>query len=220
MLQARRVGRRRERRFSEADLLTFLGQPVALAPGAERAASPTTVIVGGDAIPLRSHLAPIYSSDAGGLRLTVPFLADGLRARQPCFLTANGAVLERYTRAMRDEHAIDLAETARSGRLIVLPGSGASVAEATANWERLFGKALERGPTVLRVVGEMSCERHVFASFAEMMRFEETYDVMAKRFPAVTLCQYDAREFDGEIMLRALKAHPDMFDQHLGAYLN
>jgi len=43
---------------------------------------------------------------------------------------------------------------------------------------------------------------------------------MAKRFPAVTLCQYDAREFDGEIMLRVLKSHPDMFEQHLGAFLN
>jgi hypothetical protein len=45
-------------------------------------------------------------------------------------------------------------------------------------------------------------------------------DVMAKRFPTVLLCQYDAREFDGEIILRALKAHPDMFEQHLGGFLN
>jgi hypothetical protein len=36
----------------------------------------------------------------------------------------------------------------------------------------------------------------------------------------VSLCQYDAREFNGEITLRALKAHPDMFLQHLGGFLN
>jgi len=96
----------------------------------------------------------------------------------------------------------------------------ATVTEAIANWERLFAKALAGGPTVLRVVGEMACERSMFTSDADMMIYEEAYEFMAKRFPAVTLCQYDAREFDGEIMLRVLKSHPDMFEQHLGAFLN
>jgi hypothetical protein len=53
-----------------------------------------------------------------------------------------------------------------------------------------------------------------------MLDFEEALDVMIRRFPAVVLCQYDAREFDGEIMLRVLKAHPDMFELHLGGFLN
>ena len=81
-------------------------------------------------------------------------------------------------------------------------------------------KALAGGPTVLRVVGEMACVRSMFASDPEMMDYEEAYEVMARRFPVVTLCQYDAREFDGEVMLRALKAHPDMFVQHMGGFLN
>jgi hypothetical protein len=53
-----------------------------------------------------------------------------------------------------------------------------------------------------------------------MMAYEEAYELMAKRFPVVTLCQYDAREFDGEIVLRVLKSHPDMFEQHIGGFLN
>jgi transcriptional repressor of dcmA and dcmR len=94
------------------------------------------------------------------------------------------------------------------------------VGEAISNWERGFWKALAAGPTVLRVIGEMVCEREVFGSEAAMMAYEEAYEVMAKRFPVVTLCQYDAREFDGEIMLRVLKSHPDMFEQHMGGFLN
>jgi transcriptional repressor of dcmA and dcmR len=69
-------------------------------------------------------------------------------------------------------------------------------------------------------VGEMASELSVFGSMAEMMAYEQAYEVMAKRFPVVTLCQYDAREFDGEIILRVLKSHPDMFVQHLGGFLN
>jgi excisionase family DNA binding protein len=218
LLPARRVGRRRERRFAPVDLQRFLGQPV----GDPRPASPpaATVSVGGASVAVRTHLAPIYSTDLGGLRLTVPFLADGLRAGQPCFLAATGAVLERYAKALTEEQAIDFAAATRSGGLTIVGWPGATVAEAIASWEQLFGKALSGGPTVLRIVGEMACERPMFASDADMMSYEEAYELMARRFPAVTICQYDAREFGGEMMLRVLKAHPDMFAQNLGGFLN
>jgi excisionase family DNA binding protein len=219
LLPVRRVGRRRERRFAQADLLRFLGPPTGNAQtGPHR--SPGAVSVGGVSVSVRSHLAPIFSTDAGGMRLSVPFLADGLRARQPCFLVATGAVLDRYARALDQEQDVDFAAVARTGQLAVLSGPGPSPAKATGNLEQLFGKALTDGPTVVRLVGEMACVRHMFESDADMLDFEEAFDVMAKRFPAVSLCQYDAREFDGEITLRALKAHPDMFQHHLGGFLN
>jgi hypothetical protein len=219
LLPARRVGRRRERRFDQADLQRFLGQPTSdpKGPGAQ---PPSSVPLGGALVPLRSHLAPIYSTDAGGLRLAVPFLTDGLKAGQPCFLVATGAVLERYAHALNEEQAVDFASAARTGQLTILSSPGPNRVEAIANLEARFGKALGAGPTMLRLVGEMSCVRRMFASDAEMMSFEEAFDVMAKRFPAVSLCQYDAREFNGEITLWALKAHPDMFLQHLGGFLN
>jgi transcriptional repressor of dcmA and dcmR len=212
LLPAQRVGRRRERRFAKSELVRFLGQ-----------SSPTeisTVNVGGVAVPLRTHIGPIYSTDLGRLRLSIPFLADGLRAGQPCYLVAAGAVLELYAKALAEQHSIDFAEVTDSGRLVVIPGPGANVAEAISNWEQLFGKALANGPTVLRVAGEMASELSVFGSMVEMMAYEQAYEVMAKRFPVVTLCQYDAREFDGEVILRVLKSHPDMFAQHLGGLLN
>jgi excisionase family DNA binding protein len=218
MLPAQRVGRRKERRFAPRELESFLnrstGDPY------RTASQPIAVNVGGISVPLRSHLAPIFSTDLGGLRLSVPFLADGLRAGQPCFLAATGAVLDRYARALTEEQAIDFAAARGSGRLTIASWPGATVAQAIAGWELVFGKALAGGPTVLRVVGELACERPMFASDADMMVYEEAYELMARRFPLVTLCQYDAREFDGEIMLRALKSHPDMFAQHLGGFLN
>lgn len=217
LLVAQRVGRRRERRFAPADLRRFLENP----PGDSRPPAPglSAVNVGGMSVPLRTHLAPIYSADAGRLRLSVPFLVDGLRAGQPCFLVASGVLLDRYINALAAE-GIDVAAAKRSGLLVSTPGPGVDVADAISDWERVFGKALAGGPTVLRVVGEMVCERSVFGSDAAMMAYEEAYELMAKRFPVVTLCQYDAREFDGEIMLRVLKSHPDMFEQHLGGFLN
>ncbi|GAC1504971.1 MAG: hypothetical protein NVS1B3_02500 [Candidatus Dormibacteraceae bacterium] len=218
LLPAHRVGRRRERRFAEADLQQFLGEATR-SLRKDGPAGAFALSVGGASIPIRTHVGPIYSSDAGRLRLAVPFLADGLRAGQPCFLVATGDVLERYARALTNE-GIDFAAATKNKRLSVVGFPGGTVAQAIANWERLFGEALAGGPTVLRVVGEMSCERGVFASDAEMMAYEEAFEVMARRYPAVTLCQYDARVFDGEMLLRALKSHPDMFELHLGGFLN
>jgi excisionase family DNA binding protein len=217
LLPARRVGRRRERRFAPADLVQFLGQRT----GDPQPPKPALAVsVGGAPIPLRTHLAPIFSTDLGGLRLSVPFLAEGLAAGQPCFLAATDAVLERYIKALSQEKAVDLDAATRSGRWTIVGWPGATIADAIANWERLFGQALAGGPTILRVVGEMACERSMFASDADMLAYEEAYEVMVRRYPAVTLCQYDAREFNGEVILRVLKSHPDMFQQHLGSLLN
>jgi hypothetical protein len=60
----------------------------------------------------------------------------------------------------------------------------------------------------------------MFKSTAGMMAYEQAYELMSSRYPAVTLCQYDAREFDGETMLQVLKSHPDMFERNMGAFLN
>ena len=215
LLPARRVGRRRERRFDRSELESFLGEG-----SGQRSTVPASVLgLSGVSIPLRGHYAPIYSTDGGGMRLTVPFLADGLRAGQPCFLAAAGEVLGRYTNALADE-GVDFEKATHGGQLVVVSWSGASAADAIANWEQLFAKALAASASMLRVAGEMACERHMFTSEAEMMAYEEAYDRMARRFPLVTLCAYDARQFGGETILRMLKAHPDMFQQHLGLFLS
>ncbi len=215
LLPARRVGRRRERRFERTELERFLGEA-----SGDRKTVPVSVLgLAGVSIPLRGHYAPIYSSDAGALRLTVPFLADGLRAGQTCFLAASGEVLVRYTRALADE-GIDFEKATQSGQLVVLDWPGANAAEVIGKWEQLFAKALVTRPSMLRVAGDMACERHMFPSESEMMAYEEAYDRMARRFPLVTLCAYDARQFSGETVLRMLKAHPDMFQQHLGLFLS
>jgi excisionase family DNA binding protein len=216
LLPARRVGRRRERRFERFELERFLGE----ATGDARLAPTATVAVGGVSIPITGHFAPIYSTDAGALRLTLPFLADGLRAGQACFLAATGEILERYANALQSEPGIDSDHAIKSGQLVILTWDGASATDVIGNWEQLFAKALAVRPAMLRVAGDMASERQMFASEAEMMAYEEAYDLMARRYPLVTLCAYDARQFGGETILRMLKAHPDMFQQHLGLFLN
>jgi excisionase family DNA binding protein len=219
LLRAQRIGGRRERRFTRAELLRFLATGELRTHPPADAIQPT-VNVGGVPLPLHSHLATLYDSDSGRLRLTVPFFAEGLRAGQPCYLTASGDVLDAYLEALGKEPGVDLDAAIGEGRFVAVAGPGTNVEGALSFWQQAFWRALAGGPNVLRVVGEMKCERQEFSSEAEMMRYEVAFNTVAKRFPTVTLCQYDVREFGGEVVFQAIKAHPDLYSVHLGSFLS
>lgn len=215
-LPARRVGGRRERRFVESDLVQFLNRGNGPQAPAQQA---DAIDVGGVQVPTPGHLATFHSSDAGGLRLTVPFFADGLRAGQPCFLVAADPLLQRYQDALAEQDGVNLTAAMNSGQFTVVSFEG-TAEQALALWERLFARALSAGATKIRVVGEMVSERTMFTSEDEMLRYEESFEVMFKRYPGVVLCQYDVRAFGGSSILRALKAHPDLYAMRLGTFLN
>jgi excisionase family DNA binding protein len=218
-LPSRRIGGRRERRFREGDLLAYLGAAEA-SPAGHAAAVRIEVNVGGLSVALHSHLATFYNTDAGRLRLSVPFFAEGLRAGQPCFLAAAADVIEAYIAALRAE-LVDIDSAVKRGMFIAVAGGpGTTVQEALDFWEQQFWPARARGQTVIRVVGEMSSERRLFSSDAEMMNYEVAFSLLSNRFPTVTLCQYDVREFDGETIFQAIRVHPDLFGLHLGSFLN
>jgi len=73
-------------------------------------------------------------------------------------------------------------------------------------------------PSGSAVSGRLS--REIFSSEAEMMRYEVAYNGLAKRFPTVTLCQYDVRTFTGEVVYEAFKAHPDVYGMRAGTFLS
>ena len=216
LLQARRVGRRRERRFTERDLRSFM-EPAGSTPHVE---VPGDVFVGGTHVPVHGHLATFYSRDEGRLRLTIPFLLDGLRLGQPCFLAASDGVLEAYLAALRREPGLDVDAAVRTGALVAVNGPGATAEGAIEFWEDALSKALAGRPALIRIVGEMASERKLFSTDSEMMRYEVAFNLIAKRFPTVTLCQYDVREFDGETIYEVLRAHPDLYDLSVGSLLN
>lgn len=217
-LPVRRIGGRRERRFREADLLTYLGSAEPSGAHPHTGVS-TEVNVGGLPIRLHSHLASFYKTDSGRLRLTIPFFAEGIRAGQPCFLAAEPAAVDAYVAALRAE-GVDIDSAVKSGAFVVIAGGpGTSVHGALDFWEQHFWPARSGGHTVIRVVGEMSSERKLFSSDAEMMNYEIAFTMVANRFPTVTLCQYDVREFNGETILDAIRVHPDLFGLHLGSFV-
>lgn len=218
LLPASRVGRRRARRFKEDDLLRFMGPdhggPSPATTGLARAVS-----LEGMAITLGSHLGSFYTTDAGRLRLGLPFLRDGIQAGQACVLFALPDVREQYVQALQRE-GIDVEAAKRSGLLTMLIVASLSPDEFIARLEGTFIDITRQRPGPFRFLGEPVAGLSVLQSVAAFLNFEHQCGALAKRFPMVMLCAYDARAFDGPTILECIKLHHDTFAYELGYFLN
>jgi len=219
VLPVQRVGRRGERRFKPEDVDGFALASRANPPLALARIDRPQVLISGRAVPISTHIATLYDSDGARLRLTVPFLADGLRAGQPCFLIAQGAELDSYMTALRSIPGVDVDGAIASGLLTIAGAPGSTVEAAIAYWEENLWDAVENHAPVVRAVGEMVSERETFESEQEMLDYEAAINLTLKRFPTVVICQYDVRKFSGQAVLAALRAHPDILDVSLGLLL-
>jgi excisionase family DNA binding protein len=218
LLPVRRTGKRGERRFRPEDVDRAAGQfQAARRPGPGRAPQ---VVLGGKTVDVPIHLAAFYDSDAGRVRMTAPFLADGIRAGQPCFLIAQGEELESYLIALDHAPGIDVDSVLASGLLQVVSAPGRTVSEALDYWEKGLWEAIDgKQVELVRAVGEMASEREHFESEQEMLAYEAAFNATSRRFPCAVICQYDVRRFSGPAILAALRAHPDILDVSLNLLL-
>jgi excisionase family DNA binding protein len=212
-LPVQRVGKRRERRFRSRDVDAAVKRHPAPSPPPKPGAP--NLFLAGQVLNVPVHVPAFYDSDAGRVRLTAPFLADGIKAGQPCFLIAQGEELNSYLVALDADPDVDLDAALASGLLTVVGAPGKTVAEALDFWERKLWAALDGHATLMRAVGEMVSEREGFASEQEMLAYEAAFNMTSRRFPCVVICQYDVRKFSGRAILAALRAHPDVLDVSL-----
>ena len=140
------------------------------------------------------------------------FLADGFHAGHTSFIAATPAVQQQIIDAMRRTRpAID--DDITQHRLIRVEYAQTTAAQLE-RWESLFVGAMNRGATLLRVVGDGSgINPAPTPEFnAIMAQYEASYaEFVARRFPVVTLCLYDARLYTGLDVARFLKVHNGTF---------
>lgn len=213
-----RIGAKRERRFRRGDLMAFLEDRATPEASETRKARPAEVLLEGVSIEYGNHLCTLYENDLGRLKWSVPFLADGLRNGEGCFLIA--------TKPVRDEILNNISavwdgveEAERSGQLIQSDGIGDGEAMCRFVEESLV-LATRAGLRSFRLLGDMSWCRHQGMTQADLVAYEMRYNYdIARRFPLVSVCQYDVRDFSGPAVLNALKCHEDTFNYPLSRFL-
>jgi hypothetical protein len=203
------VGMRRERRFRVADLLAFLERQPAGGSGAAPASLGGHTEIDGLTVSHGMHLCGLYSTEAGRVKQAAAFLGQGSPQGTVSFLVGGAEDRAAILAALKRDYPGTEADL-EAGRLI--SASYAADAEAQLRWwEAELLAATQAGAISLRALGDARgfMER---ATQEELTEYEAGYDQrVAKRFPVVTLCQYDVRRFSGLAVLDVLKAHRDSF---------
>lgn len=203
-----RVGAKRERRFRRNDLLAFMDRENDESVAVQRDSG--EIILEGLKVEPGTTLCTIYRSDAGQVRLAAPFIADGLADGHACFLLAPARSRQRIEARVRQLHG-DFDRAVEQGRFHASSGS-AAIAALLDEMEESFVTAIHRGVTMLRLVGDMTWHREHGLDDEDMLAFEAQLGrLLSRKFPAVVLCQYDARAFSGVTLLDAMEHHKQTF---------
>jgi len=222
-LSCLRIGGRRERRFKQQDLTDFLEIQSGSPPGRKTTSGAikgnnSGILLEGMSIDYGNHLCSLYETDIGRVKLSVPFLADGLRAGDKCFLIASIAAQEHILGGLME--VFPAAGTAiKDDRLVVSEGVPTG-GDLYNYFEQQFLESTRRGDQHIRVLGDMAWAVEIGMSVADLMDFEMRYNhSLAKKFAVVSLCQYDARMFTGTEIVKALKNHEDTFQFPLSRFV-
>jgi hypothetical protein len=213
LLASHRVGRRGERRFARSDVLDLssAGRKAPWGPS-------DTLLLEGSPIPIHTHLSSVYTSDGGRLRLGLPFLRDGIVAGQACVLMASPETVRKFEAELESE-GISFERALEAGRLQVF-GTFESADQGIEAFERAFLTITRRGGRLIRLLGEAVENGESLGSIDHLLQFEHRLDALIRRYPVVTLCQYDARRLKGDELVAVLKAHADNFDRSFAMFLN
>lgn len=206
-----RVGHRRERRFRRADLLAFMeDQPSHPTHGeAYPTAASTPPVLDGSILTHGDHLSGFYASDLGLITLSVRFILDGLEEGSMVYVAASARSNKRIASFLREKRP-SLPRDIADRRLLFCEYQKGPRAQIK-DFEVHLNKGVAAGLQSFRVLGE-TWEMRRKVSAGKFADYEATYDqIIAQRYPVVTLCAYDARRFSGVGVLDALKAHRDTF---------
>jgi excisionase family DNA binding protein len=212
VLPCLRVGQRRERRFRRDDLLAFMEHQPSRSSGAN--AYPLAVSSGSlpdlsGVLTHGDHLSGFYASDLGLITLSVRFILAGLQEGSMVYVVASPRSNKRIARYLKEKRPA-LERDIADGRLMFCQYQKGPKAQIR-DFELELKKAAAAGFQSFRVFGD-TWEMRRKVSAEKFADYEAIYDqVIARRYPVVTLCVYDARRFSGTDVLDALKAHRDTF---------
>lgn len=147
------------------------------------------------------HRALRYTSDAGFLAGTLPFLREGLLEGDSLLVVARPDHLNLLHGALReDARRVDFADAATWYE---------SPSRTLAAYHR-YARDRESLPGRVRVVGEPLWPGRSAAQVREWTRYESLVNVAFSGRDIWLLCPYDARELDPAVLESATRTHPEL----------
>jgi transcriptional repressor of dcmA and dcmR len=153
------------------------------------------------------HVCGFYSNDVARLKMAVSFLAGGQRAGTVTYLVATADACQPILLHL-EQWRPELQKNLANRPLVTCDYQGSTKAQLEYFAEE-FAAAIRNGATSIRVLGDVTALNQTMTA-EELLEYENGYDeLIARRFPVATMCQYDVRAFSGVVLVNALKCHPD-----------
>ncbi len=162
------------------------------------------------------HICQVFSDDSEREDALVRFLQSGLEAgeRTSCFT-------DRETPdSLRDklaERGLSFERSTASGSLTFAPTAEIYFKDGRFDPDRMIelltryhedGRAA--GYPAMRVIGEMTPAVQHVPGGSRLLEYESRVSLLLRTHPVSCVCQYDARKFDGAMIMDVLKVHPLM----------
>jgi hypothetical protein len=180
--------------------------------------SPVTISLGftTERFPAGVHICQIFSEDAEREDALLRFVQSGLESgeRTSCFSDNATApmVAEHLAR-----HGLSYEGRCASGALTMAATRDIYVEDEKFEPQRMielltryYDDSVHDGYPAARVIGEMTPEVQHAPGGSRLLEYESKVSVLQRDRPVSCVCQYDARLFDGAVIMDVLKVHPLM----------
>lgn len=144
----------------------------------------------------------------------LPFLAEGIRARDKCLCFVDSAMSSEVLSKLALQ--VDVGPPVETGQLEVgtladsYLRSGRFSADEMIDYWGEEAAATRRGGdfSLTQATGEMPLALNGPAERAEFLRYEARLNEVIPGYPQVILCLYDLERFGADVLMDALRTHP------------
>jgi len=166
--------------------------------------------------PAGAHMCQIFSEDEERLDALLKFLSSGLEAgeRTACFTEKlDDAQLTRHLadHGLSCDMLTESGAFSKAGTSEVYFQDGRFDPDRMLDLLRQFHKdSVAGGYPAARVIGEMTEQVQHVPGGSRLIEYESRVSRLLKEMPITAVCQYDAKAFDGAMIMEILKVHPMM----------
>ncbi|ANH66828.1 MEDS domain-containing protein [Mitsuaria sp. 7] len=175
----------------------------------------TSILPALEAMKPGDHYCGLFRSDADQRHITVDFVRLGMERHEKMLYLVHLQTAERL-RATLIDAGIDVDALVASGQLVVQAAKDVYLIDGVFDPRMMIAmlgrettSAIEAGYAALRVTGEMSWALEGDPGTERLVEYEALLnDFYATGAKTYSICQYDQRRFDAELLLDVLHTHP------------
>lgn len=162
------------------------------------------------------HICQIFSNDDERQESLLKFILSGLQSNErTCCFSDNAS--EQAVGEFLGNYGISVKEARDSGDLTLAGTRDIYFEDERFDPERMlsllskyYDDSVTQGYPAARVIGEMAPEVQHISGGNRLMEYESKVSLLLRDHPVTAICQYDARSFDGALIMDVLKVHPLM----------